>query len=96
MTLSELKTRVLRGYPEVHVLANEGDVYLVQVISYGKENLLMDGKNPMRFHSLAECSQGLAQQGVKKGYLIQNLAADEMIGSVDDHSHVCRQEIVFH
>ncbi|ASP39481.1 hypothetical protein CHH28_12720 [Bacterioplanes sanyensis] len=96
MTLSELKKQANNDATEVHVLANEGDLYLVQVVHDGQESLLMERDQPMRFRSLAECSQTLASVGVKSGFMVQALPYDEMINTIDSEPHCDRLPINFH
>ena len=73
MTLKELKRCAHYSRPEVHVLANEGDVYLVQIFHDGMQSLLMENNQPKRFRSLAECSHQIAMLGVQHGYMIQSM-----------------------
>lgn len=87
MTLSELKKQVHQAATEVRVLANEGDLYLVQVVHDGQESLLMEKDHPKRFRSLAECSETLAKAGVERGYMVTPMPCDEMINTIDDEPH---------
>jgi hypothetical protein len=96
MTLNELKKQAHQGKPEVHVLTNEGDLYLVQVVHEGQESLLMERDRPMRFRSLAECSETLASVGVKRGYMLQPMPCDEMINTIDAEPHCDWLPVRFH
>lgn len=85
MNYRELKRAVNNAHPEVHVLSNEGDIYLVQVFCDGEQALLKerDGK-PVVFHGLPECLDKLKAVGVHKAYVDQTMAYDEMINSTGD------------
>jgi hypothetical protein len=96
MTPSELKRCAQVSRPEVHVLANEGDVYLVQVFYDGMQALLMEGDQPKRYRSLAECSHDMANLGLRYGYMVQSMPYDEMVNSIDNVAHSDRLRIHFH
>lgn len=96
MTLHELKKCLRNANPEVHILANEGDVYLVQVEVDGQQALLMEHNKPLRFRSLSECSHRLAAMGIDSGYMVQTLAYDEMVNSCDGESHCEKLKMHFH
>lgn len=96
MTLSELKRCAHHARPEIHILANEGDLYLVQVLCDGGQSLLTEDGHPKRFRSLSECSHRLAMLGVRDGYMIQHMAHDEMVNSADTYAHSDRMKMHFH
>jgi len=96
MTSKELKRCAHYSRPEVHVLANEGDLYLVQIFHDGMQSLLTENDQPKRFRSLSECSHQLAMLGVHHGYMIQSMPYDEMVNSTDSVAHSERQRMHFH
>ncbi|MCD8521248.1 MAG: DUF6482 family protein [Saccharospirillaceae bacterium] len=83
MTLSELKKALRSGQAEVNILANEGDLYLVQIEHLGQRSLLMEDGMPVRFRGLSECSGKLASLGVREGFMVQQLPYDEMINNAE-------------
>jgi hypothetical protein len=84
MNFREFKKVVRKSDPEVHILSNEGDLYLVQIYHDGSQSLLMDKQTarPMVFHGLPECYEKLADAGLHNAYVDQIIAHDEMINLV--------------
>jgi len=97
MKLSELKKLAYQGRPEVHILSNEGDLYLIQVFSDGKQALITDSHGQNRvFHALPECYETLADIGVHKAYVDQIMAYDEMVScNAEQASHTDHRAVVF-
>jgi hypothetical protein len=97
MNFHELKQVVHLGNPEVHILSNQGDLYLVQIFNDGGQSLLTKNRSsrPVVFHGLPECYEKLSDAGLHKAFVDQSMAFDEMInleGGVmtkTDHRPVC-------
>ncbi|MBL4799860.1 MAG: hypothetical protein JKY50_20870 [Oleispira sp.] len=97
MNFHEFKKVVHRGSPEVHILSNQGDLYLVQIFNDGGQSLLTQGSTtrPQVFHGLPECYERLADAGLHHAFVDQTFAHDEMINQQDycsshtDHRAVC-------
>jgi hypothetical protein len=97
MNFHELKQIVHLGNPEVHILSNQGDLYLVQIFNDGGQSLLTKNRSsrPVVFHGLPECYEKLSDAGLHKAFVDQSMAFDEMInleGGVmtkTDHRPVC-------
>jgi hypothetical protein len=81
MKFHELKKAVQNGQPEVHILANQGDLYLVKVIDDGVPSLLTTkfANRPLVFHSLQTCYEKLSDAGLHRAFVEQSMAFDEMI-----------------
>lgn len=97
MKLSELKKLAHQGRPEVHILSNEGDLYLIQVFSEGKQALITtdQGRNRV-FHALPECYETLSGAGIHKAYVDQIMAYDEMVScNAEQASHTDHRAVVF-
>jgi hypothetical protein len=84
MRFHELKKAVQNGQPEVYILANQGDLYLVRVINEGGQSLLTKkhSNRPLVFHSLQACYEKLNNAGLHKAWVEQSMAFDEMINLV--------------
>lgn len=98
MNVKELKQLAHRGHPEVHILSNEGDLYLIQIFSEGRQAMLTHNRStrPMVFHGLPECYEKLSDAGVHRAYVDQTLAYDEMIASsADPVSHTDHRAVSF-
>lgn len=84
MNFHEFKKVVHRGSPEVHILSNEGDLYLIQIYNDGSQSLLTNKQSsrPIVFHGLPECYEKLSDAGLHHAYVDQTMAYDEMINLV--------------
>jgi hypothetical protein len=97
MKFNELKKAVKNGQPEVYILANQGDLYLVKVVNDGGQSLLTEkySSRPLLFYSLQACYEKLSNAGLHRASVEQSMAFDEMInlsGGVMtqvDHRPVC-------
>ncbi|MEH6447116.1 MAG: DUF6482 family protein [Oleispira sp.] len=97
MNFHELKQVVHQGNPEVHILSNQGDLYLVQIFNDGGQSLLTKNHSsrPVVFHGLPECYEKLSDAGLHKAFVDQAMAFDEMINlegdaaAQTDHQAVC-------
>lgn len=97
MNFHELKQVVHQGNPEVHILSNQGDLYLVQIFNDGGQSLLTinHSSRPVVFHGLPECYEKLSDAGLHKAFVDQAMAFDEMINleggaaAQTDHQPVC-------
>jgi hypothetical protein len=97
MRYHELKKAVQNGQPKVYILANQGDLYLVKVISDGGESLLTKkySSRPLVFYSLQACYEKLSNAGLHNAWVEQSMAFDEMINLAGgimtqvDHRPVC-------
>jgi len=97
MNFHELKQVVHQGNPEVHILSNQGDLYLVQIFNDGGQSLLTKNHSsrPVVFHGLPECYEKLSDAGLHKAFVDQAMALDEMINleggtmTQTDHWPVC-------
>jgi hypothetical protein len=81
MNFGEFKKVVHRGNPEVHILSNQGDLYLVQIFNDGSQSLLTKNHsyNPIVFHGLPECYETLTDAGLHHAFVDQAMECDEMI-----------------
>ena len=81
MNFHEFKKVVHSGHPEVHILSNQGDLYLIQIYNDGGQSLLTakESTRPIVFHGLPECYEKLVDAGLHYAYVDQTLAHDEMI-----------------
>ncbi|MFT7410574.1 MAG: hypothetical protein ACI9EX_001171 [Oleispira sp.] len=81
MRFHELKKAVQNGQPEVYILANQRDLYLVKVINEGGQSLLTKkhSNRPLVFRSLQACYQKLSHAGLHRALVEQSMAFDEMI-----------------
>jgi hypothetical protein len=98
MNFQEFKKVVHRGSPEVHILSNEGDLYLIQIYNDGGQSLLTTNQSskPMVFHGLPECYEKLSDAGLHHAYVDQTLAHDEMINLVGSSiSHTDHRAVNF-
>jgi hypothetical protein len=88
MNFREFKKVVHQGDPEVHILSNQGDLYLVQIYNDGTQSLLTvkETTRPMVFHGLPECYEKLADAGLHNAYVDQTMAHDEMINLVGSNT----------
>ena len=57
---------------------------------------VMEGDQPKRYRSLAECSHDMANLGLRYGYMVQSMPYDEMVNSIDNVAHSDRLRIHFH
>lgn len=97
MNFNEFKKVVHQGSPEVHILSNQGDLYLVQIFNDGGQSLLTQGRTTRTqvFHSLPECYEKLVDAGLHHAFVDQTCAHDEMVNQQDysashtDHRAVC-------
>ena len=98
MNFHEFKTVVHRGSPEVHILSNQGDLYLVQIFNDGGQSLLTQGRTtrPQVFHGLPECYERLADAGLHHAFIDQTFTQDEMINQQDScSSHTDHRAVYF-
>jgi hypothetical protein len=81
MRFYELKRAVQHGKPEVYILANQGDLYLVKVINDAEQSLLTEkySTRPLVFHSLQACYEKLSNAGLHSALVEQSMVFDEMI-----------------
>lgn len=86
MNFQALKQVVVKGNPEVHILSNQGDLYLVQIFHDGGQTLLTqkNSSRPLVFHGLPECYEKLADAGLHAAYVNPPCTEDEMI-NLDQH-----------
>lgn len=99
MNFYELKQVIHSGNPEVHVLSNQGDLYLVQIFNDGSQSLLTqkDAQRPVVFHSLPECYETLSSLGLRDAYVDQIMEQDEMINlGGDPGMHMAHQKVIFY
>jgi len=97
MNFHDFKQVVHHGNPEVHILSNQGDLYLIQVFNDGGQSLLTKNHStrPLVFHGLPECYEKLRDAGLRHAFVDQTMEFDEMInqggGSMihTDHRAVC-------
>ena len=97
MNFHEFKKVVHQGSPEVHILSNQGDLYLVQIFNDGGQSLLTlkNSNRPHVFHGLPECYEKLADAGLHRAFVDQTFTHDEMVNQQDyslshtDHRAVC-------
>jgi hypothetical protein len=81
MNFSEFKKVVRKGNPEVHILCNQGSLYLIQIFNDGGPFLLTHGRStrPHVFHGLHECYEKLTDAGLHHAFVDQSCPHDEMI-----------------
>jgi hypothetical protein len=81
MNFHELKQVVHHGNPEVHILSNQGDLYLVQIFNDGGQSLLTKkhSSRPIVFNGLPECYEKLSDAGLHHAFVDQTMELDEMI-----------------
>jgi hypothetical protein len=97
MNFHEFKQVVHHGNPEVHILSNQRDLYLVQIFNDGGQSLLTKNHSsrPVVFHGLPECYEKLSDAGLHKAFVDQSMELDEMINQEEgfmihtDHRPVC-------
>lgn len=81
MNFHEFKRVVRHGNPEVHILSNQGDLYLVQIFNDGGQCLLTKNHSSraLVFHGLPECYEKLSDAGLHRAFVEQSMESDEMI-----------------
>jgi hypothetical protein len=81
MRFNELKKAVQNGQPEVYILANQRDLYLIKVINDGARSLLTQkhSSRPLVFRSLQACYEKLSNAGLHRALVEQSMVFDEMI-----------------
>jgi hypothetical protein len=97
MNFRELKRLVRQGNPVVHILSNQGDLYLVRIFSEGEQSLLTkkNSSRPLVFRGLPQCYEKLRDAGLRHGFVDQFMAFDQMINNEagvvlpKDHRPVC-------
>jgi hypothetical protein len=97
MNFNEFKKVVHQGSPEVHILSNQGDLYLVQIFNDGGQSLLTQ-KGSIRahvFHGLPECYEKLADAGLHHAFVDQASIHDEMINQQDSAIHTDHRAVCF-
>ncbi len=83
--LKQLMRKAAKGAVEAEVLVNEGGIYLIQIVAYGRSYLLTKGKSkgdynrPLVFKSLIECYDKLKLAGVCQAFVVQSFAHCEII-----------------
>jgi len=81
MNFHELRQVVHKGNPEVHILSNQGDIYLVQIFNDGGQSLLTQKQStrPVVFNGLPACYEKLSDAGLHRAFVDQTMECDEMI-----------------
>ncbi len=86
MEFSELKKLIrnaAKGSVEAEILVNEGGIYLIQVLSFGRSYLLTQTKGgsnrPLVFRALTECYDKLKGAGLQQAFVVQSFAHCEII-----------------
>ncbi|CCK76328.1 conserved hypothetical protein [Oleispira antarctica RB-8] len=81
MNFNEFKKVVRQGDAEVHILCNQGSLYLIQIINEGVRSLLTQNRStrPQVFRGLSECYGRLISAGLHCAFVDQACAHDEMI-----------------
>jgi hypothetical protein len=97
MNFHELKRVVHQGSPEVHILSNQGDLYLVQIFNDGGQSLLTLGSSTRAqvFHGLPECYEKLTDAGLHHAFVDQTFAHDEMINQQCSAAHTDHRAVCF-
>lgn len=97
MNFHEFKQVVHQGCPEVHILSNEGDLYLVQIFNDGGQSLLTEGQSTRAqvFHGLPECYEKLTDAGLHYAFVDQTFILDEMINQPCSATHTDHRAVCF-
>lgn len=98
MNFQEFKKVVHHGSPEVHILSNQGDLYLVQIYNDGGQSLLTHNQTtrPLVFHALPECYEKLSDAGLHHAYVDQTMEHDEMINLAGSTvAHTDHRAVIF-
>lgn len=102
--LKQLIRKAAKGSVDAEILVNEGGIYLIQIVSYGRSYLLTQAKGkskgdynrPLVFKSLSECYDQLKIAGIRQAFVVQSFAHCEIITQQDNFlSHTDRRLVQF-